>query len=636
MSSEAGESGIEVETVEEDMTPAASGSILASVKASLGLLTPKQRRLYWVLVAAQASLAFLDLGGVFLLGLVAYLATASLTNSELPPLLVQVVNFFGLEGLSRGALIALVAVVAAVLLMGRTILSLVAYRWITRFLARCQSEISISLMRRTMNSGLLFLQGESSAQLNYSVITGPGFVVTINLSAAAAVFAEIVLFAVLLTGLAVVNLAVTAAMVVFFLLIGILFHKAISGFSFAVGHAQNYFSIESFRRLQEVLLASREITVAGRRFVYQSTLEKLITPLAKAFSRIQLIAYLPKVLYESALILGVLALVGWEFWRNGPNFAAANIALFLAASARILPAMQRTNGVLASMRSGAGQAEPTYRLAEQLSTVTQIPTRSISILDITRGISQSHTQFHPSIKLREVTFSYPKASFPAIKDLTLKCKAGSSTAIVGKTGAGKSTLVDLMLGMVQPERGSITIAGMSPAEVIAKWPGGIGYVPQSVALFDSSVRENIALGLPADAYDEELIWQALNLAHLDQFIAEKTNGLDTLIGERGVRLSGGQRQRLGLARALFTKPKLLVLDEATSSIDTETEHAITSALQSLAGETTLVTIAHRLSTVRQADQVVYMEDGRIVSLGKFEEVRLEVPQFERQAQLAGL
>jgi ABC-type multidrug transport system fused ATPase/permease subunit len=352
-------------------------------------------------------------------------------------------------------------------------------------------------------------------------------------------------------------------------------------------------------------------------------------------------------LYQAALVIGVLALVGWEFWRSGPSFAAANIAIFLAASARILPSLQRTNGILASMRSGAGQAEPTYRLSEELAEVrvTEALATEARVTDarIHEVATKNHqislkpvAEFHAGINLRRVTFQYPRTTSPALVQVDLVCEAGTSTAVVGRTGAGKSTLVDLMLGILEPDSGTVAIAGVSPLQAIETWPGGIGYVPQSVALFDSTVRENIALGLTPDSYDESLIWRALEIAHLSNFIDSQPAKLETLIGERGVRLSGGQRQRLGLARALFTRPKLLVLDEATSSIDTETEHAITEALNSLAGDTTIVTIAHRLSTVRRADQVVYLEAGRVISIGAFEQVRLEVPQFERQAQLAGL
>jgi len=270
---------------EERKAPAASSSILASVKASLGLLTPEQRRRYWLLVVAQASLAFLDLGAVFLLGLVAYLATASLTNSELPPLLTQVLTFFGLEDLSRGATIALVAVVAAVLLMGRTILSLVIYRWIVRFLATCQANLSASLMRRTLNSSLLFLQGRSTAEVNYAAISGPQAVVTGNLSSAAQVISESVLFIVLLGGLFFVNPGVTIGMLVFLGLIAVGFHKFIGDLSHRAGLLMSRASITAFRQLQESLMAYREIFVANRRESYEVSLTRVVHPLAFVTSK---------------------------------------------------------------------------------------------------------------------------------------------------------------------------------------------------------------------------------------------------------------------------------------------------------------------------------------------------------------
>jgi ABC-type multidrug transport system fused ATPase/permease subunit len=288
------------------------------------------------------------------------------------------------------------------------------------------------------------------------------------------------------------------------------------------------------------------------------------------------------------------------------------------------------------MRTGAGQAEPTYSLAEELQDQPKLQPSQNTIDRITKAMAEGYSVLNATISLEKVSFTYPNSLNPAIDNLSLVCPARTSTAVVGRTGAGKSTLVDLMLGILEPQSGEISISGLAPLQAVERWPGGIGYVPQSVSLFDSSVRENIALGLPPYSYDDEIVWRALRIAHLDDFIQSKPDGLETLIGERGVRLSGGQRQRLGLARALFTRPKLLVLDEATSSIDTETEHAITEALNSLAGDTTIVTIAHRLSTVRRADQVVYLEAGRVISIGAFEQVRLEVPQFERQAQLAGL
>jgi ABC-type multidrug transport system fused ATPase/permease subunit len=184
--------------------------------------------------------------------------------------------------------------------------------------------------------------------------------------------------------------------------------------------------------------------------------------------------------------------------------------------------------------------------------------------------------------------------------------------------------------------GSVLISGNPPLQTIAKWPGAIAYVPQDVAMSSGTIRENITLGFPENSEDEGLIHDALRTAQLLTFIESLPQGLDTQVGERGTKLSGGQRQRLGIARAMFTKPKLLVLDEATSALDGQTESDISSSILELKGSATVVMIAHRLSTVRFADLVVYIDGGKILAKGTFEEVRMQVPNFEKQAQLMGL
>ena len=193
-----------------------------------------------------------------------------------------------------------------------------------------------------------------------------------------------------------------------------------------------------------------------------------------------------------------------------------------------------------------------------------------------------------------------------------------------------------MLGVLEPAAGTVTISGVPPREAISRWPGAIAYVPQQVALVFGTVRDNVALGLPRAAIDDDMVWEALERSYLAEFLRDSREGLETMIGERGVRLSGGQRQRLGIARALYTRPRLLVLDEATSALDAETEVAIIKTLDALEGEVTTMTIAHRLATVRRADQLLYLEGGRIISSGTFDEVRNDVAGFDRQASLLGL
>jgi ABC-type multidrug transport system fused ATPase/permease subunit len=193
-----------------------------------------------------------------------------------------------------------------------------------------------------------------------------------------------------------------------------------------------------------------------------------------------------------------------------------------------------------------------------------------------------------------------------------------------------------MLGVLEPDEGIALVGGLAPTQSTAQWPGGIAYVPQDVVLANDSIRANVALGLPSEAIEDEMVWEALERAHLADSLRNSDGGLATMIGERGMRLSGGQRQRLGIARALYTRPRLLILDEATSALDAETEEAISDMIDRLDDSVTTIIIAHRLSTVRGADALVYLEHGRVVKVGSFDELVEDVPSFGRQARLMGL
>lgn len=247
-----------------------------------------------------------------------------------------------------------------------------------------------------------------------------------------------------------------------------------------------------------------------------------------------------------------------------------------------------------------------------------------------------HAGFLGSIELNRVDFTYPGAESPTIVNASINIPSGSLVAIVGPSGAGKTTLVDLVLGVLTPDAGNLSISGLAPLNALSEWPGSVGYVPQDVVIAKGTIRENVALGYPVLEATDERINRALRVASLDDFSNRLAMGIDTAVGERGTKLSGGQRQRLGIARALFTNPKLLVLDEATSSMDGETEASVASALQNLKGSVTVILIAHRLSTVRNADIVVYLDKGRIIGTGTFREVRDLIPDFDHQARLMGL
>jgi ABC-type bacteriocin/lantibiotic exporter with double-glycine peptidase domain len=223
-----------------------------------------------------------------------------------------------------------------------------------------------------------------------------------------------------------------------------------------------------------------------------------------------------------------------------------------------------------------------------------------------------------------------------IQNFTETLNVNEVSALVGSSGSGKSTIFDLMLGIHQPRSGSIRISGLEPREFIEQFAGLVSYVPQDISIVSGSVRENVCLGYSIDDFSDLRVWEALEMAKLKSDVEEFEELLDTHVGERGNKLSGGQRQRLGLARALLTRPRLLLLDEATSSLDARTEVQVSEAIQGLKGKVTVVLIAHRLSSIRNADKVIYMKGGKLVASGKFEEVRRLVPAFNEEANLMGL
>ena len=238
--------------------------------------------------------------------------------------------------------------------------------------------------------------------------------------------------------------------------------------------------------------------------------------------------------------------------------------------------------------------------------------------------------------LKNVGFKYDETSKFSISNVNLKIENGTTNAIVGKSGSGKTTLVDIILGVTIPISGEVLIAGKSPAEMIKESPGLLAYVPQDVYIINGSIRENICLGYNQKDIDTKLILEVLEQSQLTDFVDSLPDKLETHIGDSGSKLSGGQKQRLGIARALITKPRILVMDESTSSLDGETENKLTNAIASLKGETTMILIAHRLSTVKNADKIFYMEGGRILASGSFNEVRQSVPDFDKQSKLMGL
>ena len=442
-------------------------------------------------------------------------------------------------------------------------------------------------------------------------------------------FADVSLLVVMGVGLFIVDPMTAISTIFLFAIIGFSLYRLLHVRAGQLGLKSSKLTIESNEKVVEVFGSYRESIVRNRRDYYSREIGKQRYQLADTMAEIYFMPFISKYVIETSVVLGALLVGAVQFVLQDASHAVATLAIFLAAGTRIAPSVLRVQQGSLQIRGGLGSAGPTLDLIELLGN-------SELVENVDDTVDVVHYGFEARIEVDNVSFSYPGKRHPAIKDLTLDIPIGASIAIVGPSGAGKTTIVDILLGVLTPDEGRVVISGEPPLFAVAKWPGALAYVPQDVVIANGSIRENIALGYPSEAATDDLVMSALKIACLDEFVAELPNGVDTPVGERGAKMSGGQRQRLGIARALFTKPHLLVLDEATSSLDGETEESITTAIHALRGSTTVVMIAHRLSTVRHADIVVYMSKGKIVATGTFNEVRDAVRDFDRQAKLMGL
>jgi ABC-type multidrug transport system fused ATPase/permease subunit len=396
-----------------------------------------------------------------------------------------------------------------------------------------------------------------------------------------------------------------------------------------IGIQEVQLSIQGNQLIMEFLDTFRELVVQNLRTSYISRLTELRFGLAKLQSQRTFLPNISKYVVESTVVIGSLFVCGAMFAFKDARHAVGGLAIFLAAGTRVAPAVLRIQQSAVTMKSSSSTLGRTIEMLTETHDQPKLPVSENSSL-------MNYEDMNPELQLSGVSFKYKDSQNFTLSDINLQIFPGEKLAIVGPSGAGKSTLVDLMLGILPPDSGHIKISGETPLEAFSKWNGSISYVPQNIAVVQGSIRENLALGFQNHVFSDEFYWNALEKAQLSKFVIDLPEKLDEKVGDQGSRLSGGQKQRLGIARALFTKPKMIIFDEATSSLDVDTENAIASFLNDPNNKSTIVMIAHRLSSVRKADRIIYLDRGKIVAEGNFETLRNLVPDFDRQANLLGL
>ena len=596
---------------------------------SISILSRTDKQKVATVVFLQICMGWLDLLGVLAIGLLGALSVTGLKSENPGDRVSQALRILHISHETFQTQISIIGTTALILLVGRTILSIVFTRRILFFLSRRGAKISANLVSRLLSQPLLTVQARSTQETLYAVTAGV-VNITLGILATTIIFiSDAALLIIMAIGLYVVDPATALGTFLTFALIGTSLYRSMHIKAKKLGIETSLLNIQSNEKIVEVFSSYRESVVRNRRDYYAREIGKVRFALANANAEMGFMPYVSKYVIETSVVMGALLISAAQFILQDSTHAVATLAVFLAAGTRIAPAVLRLQQGLITIHGALGQAKPTLDLIDILGDAPLIEN-----LDDTLNIE--HQEFISQIQVLNVTLTYPTKLTPAISNITLNIPSGASVAFVGPSGAGKTTIIDILLGVLNPDKGTVLISGLPPLLAIAKWPGAVSYVPQDVVIASGTIRENIALGYPPEVATDELVMSALKVADLDKFVIGLPNGMDTQVGERGAKISGGQRQRLGIARAMFTRPLLLVLDEATSSLDAETEASISEAINSLRGLTTVVMIAHRLSTVRKADIVVYLSDGKLVAMGTFDEVRDAAPDFDRQATLMGL
>lgn len=499
--------------------------------------------------------------------------------------------------------------------------------WSTGVVARANAQASARLFTAYLAAPLEFHDQRNSSESIRTVTATIDRVFTRLLIGLTTLLADAASLVVLVLVVVIGSPLGGVAAVAYFGIASLLFVKVVQQRTLTKSRQAERLGAVAVQSVQEGIGGLREQRVRGtealltRRFAE----DRLAFTLANRFTNFT--SELPRYYLEVIFIGGFGVIAGTVVATADGTEALSALAILLAVGFRVLPSISRVLSSANNIRAGKASLE--IVLAE------------LDEMDIDRLRGPGVWQANPGeagssagpLTFRNVGFSYPAAEHPALADVTLHVPEGSSLGIVGPSGAGKSTLVDLLCGLRTPASGEVLVGGLSMQHDLGAWRRSVGLVPQDVYLLDAPIRTNVAFGLDEDS---GAVWEALERAQLATFVRQLPDGLDTLVGERGTRLSGGQRQRLGIARALYHHPAVLVLDEATAALDVETEAAVVESIAGLAGRQTLIVVAHRLATIRRCDRVAYLDRGHIRSIGTFDEVAQQVPEFAHAVDLAGL
>ncbi len=612
-----------------------SSSPLASIRLLPRILTRRAQRKLLLATIGSVVTGILDSLAVALVLPIVDLAT----NSGLKSTPVHIAEkVFGTS--NTDTLKLLLSVVLVLLFVFKDLGSIWFTWWSQTFINAERVLMSARILERYLTMPYTLMARRSAAELMRTMDSSVLQVFTYTISGMIAFIVAFCSLVTILIALLLLAPVPTLALIVYFGLASWIYLRLVRRTAAVAGQRMNEASRHGWRTAFAALGGMKEVKLRGSHRHFVDGFRDAQLEGAYAGRTAGVLNALPNYILEICFITAIGLIVGLSGRpSHSGSGALAQVALFVAAGFRALPSVTGLLGSVSGIRVGADAVALVAAEMEQVGITPGPEPDSAGAAD---GSTSAATVPAPArrawatISIENVSFTYPEADAPVLNDIDLVLPRGTSLALVGPSGAGKTTLVDVILGLHTPQRGRIAADGVDIDSDRPWWRSILGYVPQEVYLLDASLAENVAFDQARQDIDEARLRSAIRAADLDEVVADLPQGVDTWLGERGVRLSGGQRQRVGIARALYRDPEVLVLDEATSSLDNETEHRISNTMQALADQVTLIVVAHRLSTVRHVDQVAFINHGRVETIGTFESVEAENADFARLVELGTL
>jgi ATP-binding cassette, subfamily B, bacterial PglK len=594
-----------------------SARFTADVARSWSLVDPRDRKrlglvaLYGVLIAGLDTIALI----------LVYALLDLFTNKPATGLAGRIIDAAGLHGADRYRAALILLAITGALFVTRSSLSVLGLWWTFGAAYSAQADLVSRLLAGHARASQLVRLERNSAETLRTILGSVDQVMMGIVLSSVFLLSNIAVTIAVALGLFLSNPFVALTVTIYFILIAIAWTRIVRRGLASRGLRVQELQSERYRLILQGIAAAKELQLRGRAKFYADEAADHTRSINKALRVVGVANGTLRYMLESALVVGAVIVVAAAGLTGGRDSVLPAVGLVLAASFRFLPALNQVLFLTNQVRFNA----PAIDLVEQ----------EVDIFAATPGADLADEEgdvpphvLQQELRLDEVSFRYPTRSEHALRSISLYLEPGETLGIVGPTGSGKSTLLDVILGMLDPDAGTVMLDGQPLSTRRERWHRSIGYVPQDVYLVDDTLTANVALGWYGDDIDEDRVADVVHLAGLDDVVAALPDGFESILGERGVRLSGGQRQRVGLARALYTRPAVVVLDEATSNLDQETERRIVDTLAELQGGVTMVIVTHRIASVRHCDRLVYLEHGVVRAAGTFEHIRAVVPGFD--------